>query len=144
MHKASVLGPLLLGTGLLAVTACGTIGLTSADPATTGKGFSTQQYFGGYNTYGCNIGDPYCTSGALGYGAVSPYSYGYGFGTGYSPYAYGFGFNNLPVANDIFGGTTFLTNRGRFDRQPASLPYGVAEENDEAYRPLGSAIWQKK
>lgn len=127
------LGSLLLGTGLLAV-ACGSMGPTPTAPAPTG--FRTQQVIGGYGPAGCGYGNPSCAYGVWGSG-INPYANG-----GLSPYTYGWG--NVPVANDIFGGTTFLTDWRRFDRQPASLPYGVAEENDVAYRPLGSAIWQPK
>jgi len=130
------LRPLALAVGLLAVTACGSTAPTAAVPTDQGSsaGFSTQGY-GGYG-YGDGYGYGYGAPGYGGYGCNN-------FGTCGSPYANGFNNYAQPVAGDIYGGLTVWNGR-RLDRQPASLPLGVAEENDEAFRPVGSAIWQKK
>jgi hypothetical protein len=136
MRQASTLSIIAATIGLLAVTACGTMVPTGAE-SSTDKGFATKQFAGpyGYNNFGPSYGP--------GYGAWGAGVGGCGAGFGGYPGFGACGYGNVPVAGDIFGGTTFFTGR-RFDRQPATLPYGVAEENDEAFRPLGSAIWQRK
>lgn len=142
---------LALVAGVSLIASCGTItpiGSNADVPVDTG--FQTQYYGGlgygslgygglGYNDFG------YGGYGLGGYGGISGCGYGGcgygGFGSygGYGGYGMG-----LPLSGDIYGGETFLTPSGRIDRQPRTLPLGIAEENDEAYRPVGSAIWKRK
>jgi hypothetical protein len=135
MRNLSTLRTLAATAGVLVLTACGSVGPPTSQPVDppTEHGFATKQIalpFGG---------DGFGLPGACGFGLPNVCG---PIGPGFGPIGCGFG--PVPVAGDIFGGTTFFTGRNGLDRQPASLPCGIAEENDVAFRPLGSAIWQPK
>jgi len=164
VHKLSPRAVAVLASTLL-LASCGTTAPT-ATVADGGKSFQTQYYSGTgywpgslYQTYdglwgGCSLSANWGAFAAGPFGAL----YGYpGLGVLGVPGGCGLGAfggcglgayagcaAGLPIAADIFGGTEVLTSSGDFDRQPASLPPGIAEENDEAFRPVGSAIWQRK
>jgi len=140
-----IIRTLALASSVLAIAACSVAPITAPATQTSDHGFQTQQWIGPQSPYNNNYYNPYLYGGA----GISPFAGAglYGGGLGYGGgIGYGASFNNyaLPLASDIYGGLTVVTDRGRIDRQPATLPPGVAEENDEAYRPIGSAIWKRK
>ncbi|MBC7545039.1 MAG: hypothetical protein H7338_20125 [Candidatus Sericytochromatia bacterium] len=160
---------LVLATSALSIAACGIAPMTAPTAQATGTGFQTKQivpftdatYFpfaanpvtpwanplGISHLHDLVVGQVLPTFATAGLGGFGGGYGGYGGFGGYQGYGGGYGgFSpNYPVGGDIFGGATVWNpETGRFDRQPRSLPPGVAEENSESFRPTGSAIWQRK
>lgn len=145
---------LALAAGVSLIASCGTVAPTigSSEVATEpafqtqfygGLGYGTLGYGGlGYNDFGYGLGG-YGGYGLGNYGLGGYGGWGHGGYGGYGGYG-SWGGLGMPMGGDYYGGQTFLTPSGRIDRQPRTLPPGIAEENDEAYRPVGSAIWQRK